>query len=534
MLCGVPMLLPQPLRVATVFFVFGIALQLWRLEGFSASYDQGLFLQELWSGSQGRWFESTLSAELSAAVKLGGELPQLGYLHASQHLNLLSQLWIPLIPLLGIYALPLVQVALLTAGGLMLFQLARSEGLASPIALRLLIAYYCSITVLGPLLENFHDLCPVPLLGFALIWALRQGRLWPALSAALFITFVRGDAGIVSFSIGLWGLLRLQGKKRLLAALVLIWSVIYVALATAWLQPLLGADVNQRFLSEKFGQYLGPGSEASGTLGLLAALLKQPQQLLLELVTPPGRSLEYLLAPMLPLALLPLLSLDAWLLIAAPLFIALAAKGFSALATSLRYVLYLAPGVFGGAVLWWRSHPELFGRKWFRQLWTAAISLSLLLALSSNPHRSLSALIPDSIKPWAQAGIPEQWARREAALTALALIPADATVAAHTPLLPRLAMRPVLLRYPYHSDFLNRQGSKTAVDWIALLPRYHRPFLAAFPEDRDQLLELRFRTMQLIDAGAYGVAHCAEGALLLKRGAPSSAQNLACAHEALS
>jgi hypothetical protein len=94
-------------------------------------------------------------------------------------------------------------------------------------------------------------------------------------------------------------------------------------------------------------------------------------------------------------------------------------------------------------------------------------------------------------------------------------------------------MRPVLLRYPYHSDFLNRQGSKTAVDWIALLPRYHRPFLAAFPEDRDQLLVLQARTMQLIDTGAYGVAHCAEGALLLKRGAPSSAQKLACAHEAL-
>ncbi|MFS6819772.1 DUF2079 domain-containing protein [Synechococcus lacustris Tous-12m] len=57
------------------FFVFGFGLQLWRLEGFSASYDQGLFLQELWSGSQGRWFESTLSAELSAAVKLGGNCP---------------------------------------------------------------------------------------------------------------------------------------------------------------------------------------------------------------------------------------------------------------------------------------------------------------------------------------------------------------------------------------------------------------------------------------------------------------------------
>lgn len=74
------MVLREPIHrqlalAATAFFVFGFGLQLWRLEGFSASYDQGLFLQELWSGSQGRWFESTLSAELSAAVKLGGNCP---------------------------------------------------------------------------------------------------------------------------------------------------------------------------------------------------------------------------------------------------------------------------------------------------------------------------------------------------------------------------------------------------------------------------------------------------------------------------
>ncbi|MCP9922885.1 DUF2079 domain-containing protein [Synechococcus lacustris] len=526
------MVLREPIHrqlalAATAFFVFGFGLQLWRLEGFSASYDQGLFLQELWSGSQGRWFESTLSAELSAAVKLGGQLPQLGYLHASQHLNLLSQLWVPLIPIFGIYALPLVQVGLLTAGGLMLFKLAISEGLAAAIGLRIALAYYCSITLIGPLLENFHDLCPVPLLGFCLIWALRQGRCWPALGAALMITLVRGDAGIVSFSIGLWGVLRLP--RRRLAAAVLIWSVFYVVLVTAWLQPLLGADVNERFLSEKFGQY----QSAGGTLGLLLALAKQPQQLLQELVSPPGRSLEYLLAPMLPLALVPLFSIDVWLLIAAPLFIALAAKGFSALATGLRYVLYLAPGVFGGVVFWWRSHQGLYGSKWFRRLWTAAIALSLLLALSANPHRSLSALIPDSIKPWAQAGIQEQWSRRQAALAALAVIPPGASVAAHTPLLPRLAQRPVLLRYPFHSDFLNRQGKPQPVDWIALLPRFHRPFLAAFPEDRDQLLVLRARSLQLLDQGAYGVVHCADGALVLKRGAPSSSQSRACALEAL-
>ncbi|NDG01398.1 MAG: hypothetical protein EB123_08195, partial [Synechococcaceae bacterium WBB_32_011] len=81
--------------------------------------------------------------------------------------------------------------------------------------------------------------------------------------------------------------------------------------------------------------------------------------------------------------------------------------------------------------------------------------------------------------------------------------------------------------------FLNRQGKPQPVDWIALLPRFHRPFLAAFPEDRDQLLVLRARSLQLLDQGAYGVVHCADGALVLKRGAPSSSQSRACAERAL-
>jgi hypothetical protein len=266
---------------------------------------------------------------------------------------------------------------------------------------------------------------------------------------------------------------------------------------------------------------------------LLAALAANPLRLLTELVTPPGRTLEYLLAPLLPLALVPLLSLDMWLLIAAPLFVALAAKGFSALAPSLRYVLYLAPAVFAGAVLWWKSHGELFGRRWFRRLWTAAISLSLLLALSANPHRSLSALIPDSISPWAHASVGEQWARRQAALAAIAVIPPQATLAAHTPLLPRLAERQVLLRYPFHTNYRDRDGNSQAVDWIALLPRFHRPLLAAFAEERDQLLVLRARSQQLLEGGEYGVVFCADGAVVLRRGASTSASQRRCFNQAL-
>ena len=44
------------------FFLVCLAIQVWRLETLSASYDQALFLQELWSTAQGRPFESSLTA----------------------------------------------------------------------------------------------------------------------------------------------------------------------------------------------------------------------------------------------------------------------------------------------------------------------------------------------------------------------------------------------------------------------------------------------------------------------------------------
>ena len=56
--------------LAAGFFLVCLAIQIWRLESLSATYDQALFLQELWSTAQGRPFESSLSSVLSAAVKV--------------------------------------------------------------------------------------------------------------------------------------------------------------------------------------------------------------------------------------------------------------------------------------------------------------------------------------------------------------------------------------------------------------------------------------------------------------------------------
>ena len=67
-------------RAALLFAGIGLSLQLWRLWSLNATYDQGLFLQEIWNGYLGKPFESTLASELSTPVLVTKEaLPTLGY-----------------------------------------------------------------------------------------------------------------------------------------------------------------------------------------------------------------------------------------------------------------------------------------------------------------------------------------------------------------------------------------------------------------------------------------------------------------------
>ena len=83
------------LAMAGLFALICFALQAWRLFSLSATYDQALFLQELWATAQGRPFESSLSSVLSGAVVVGDGLPSIDYLHLGQHANVLTVLMAP-------------------------------------------------------------------------------------------------------------------------------------------------------------------------------------------------------------------------------------------------------------------------------------------------------------------------------------------------------------------------------------------------------------------------------------------------------
>jgi uncharacterized membrane protein len=505
------------LVAAVLFALIGLLLQWWRLQVLTASYDQGIFLQTIWSGLQGHPFESTLSSQLSTNVIHAGEPPSLGYHRLGQHFTPALLLWVPLVGLLGIWALPLVQVGLMTAAGLVLHRIAR-ERLQDPwLAAFLACSFFGANAVIGPTWGNFTDLCQLPL-AVLLLWYGLQRRLWWLLAlTAVAVPMIREDTGVLLVGISLWILVRQRQRWPLalaLAALGLGW----VLLVTNVLMPLFSDDNSRRFMVENFGQYIGDAEQAS-SLEVLHKALRQPLVILRELIWPPGETLRYLLAQGLPLMLVPLISLDSWLLMGMPLLGLLLAQGSNnPLSINLRYALLVVPGLFAGAIEWWRRHPQVFAHRRLRRVWIGCITLSLLFTLLANPNRSLSFLIPDSIDPWVYSSPPRQWSHGASARALLRTIPEGASVTATTPLIPHLAQRPVLIRFPNGVIYRDRQGSRRAVDWIAIDFDWLRRYAVAFPVDREAL-ETSLEALNSLPE-PYGVRAFADGVVLLQRKAP--------------
>ena len=501
------------LLLASGFWILTFLIQLWRLESLSATYDQALFLQELWSTSQGRPFESSLSSVLSGAVTSDGALPSVNYLHLGQHANFLTLTVSPLVVLMGRWALPFVQVSALTAAGLLLWRIA-SRRLDSEVAFRITVAYFLSGAVLGPAIENFHDLIWIPLLGFLVVEGLMERHRWQVLLSAVLLLLVREDSGLVLFSLGLWALIR-RPSERYWGVALMLGALGWVLIVTGWIQPAVDSSLADRFLAEKFGHLVEDPSR--GTVALMLAMLREPLAVLQALVSPPGATLGFVLALTLPLLFVPLLSVDALLLVSAPLFVALVSQGRTALAVTLRYVLALVPGLYLGAVLWWQAHPLAWHQRQVRMVWTGAVTLGLVLTIVGNPHRSFSAVIPDSFVPWIHVPPRTMLHRREAALKAVANVPEEASVAADTPLLPLLAQREALIRFPNSVRFKDREGVVRSVDYVVAFPGYYTPLAPVFKRERRMQIKIRAQVQELLARGDYKLIHCEEGVIVLRR-----------------
>ena len=516
------------IAAAIAFFSLTLIFALHRHFTFYSSYDQGIFNQVFWNGIHGRFFESSLSSQLSTNVVHGGEVPAVDYHRLGQHFTPALLLWLPIYALFPHPAtLTVLQLVLVTAAGIVLYVLAR-QYLDPLVAALITVSFYAANAIIGPTLENFHDICQIPLYVFGLLLAMEKRWWWLFGILAVLVLAVREDSGITLFGVGVY--LVLSRRYPRLGLAVCSLSFAYVLVVTNLIMPMFSADISERFMLERFGQYV-EGEEAS-TWDVIGAMASQPWLLLEELISPPGRTIRYLLGQLLPFAFVPAAVPASWTIAGFPLLKLLLGKGQSVLAINIRYAMSLVPGLAYGAILWWAGQglgnfpkrlKNLPPRKLsssFHNFWIICICIALFFSLVSNPNRTFYFLFPDSIQPWVYVTLPEQWQRTLQIRSLLAEIPADASVAATTYIVPHLSGRRAIIRFPA-LKLRNEQQQLTNVEYIIADLWRLRRYQVAFDEDGDRLRSMTATIDQVTSQEEYGIIGFKNGVILLQKGAAS-------------
>lgn len=519
---------------AIAFFTLTLGLTLHRHFTFYSSYDQGIFNQVFWNGTHGNFFQSTLSSQLSTNVVHSQEVPNVSYHRLGQHFTPALLLWLPIYYLFPHPAtLTVLQAVFITAAGLVLYALGRIY-LEPAIAFLITLSFYGANAVLGPSLANFHDISQIPLFVFSLLWAMEKRRWWLFSILTVCTLAVREDSGITLFGVGVYLILSRRYPK--IGVLVCSLSFLYIVALTNLIMPLFSEDIAKRFMLERFGQYAE--GESASTLEIIWGMISNPWRLLVELVTPVGKTVTYLLGQWLPLAFIPVVAPAAWAIALFPLLKLLLGQGESVLAISIRYAMSVTPGLFYGAILWWagqgfanfnRPVKNCQPRKLypqFRRFWVFCICLSLLFTVTSNPSRTLYFLIPDSIQPWVYVSAPEQWQRGGQIRSVLNKIPSNASVSATTCLIPHLSSRREVIRLP-GLEIKNDAGEVMSVRYIvADLWRLVR-YSPAFKEDRLRLETITHLIEDVTSRNLYGIVEFNNGVVLLQKDVDSDEMAIA-------
>jgi uncharacterized membrane protein len=519
---------------AIAFLVITLGLTLHRHFIFYSSYDQGIFNQVFWNGTHGNFFQSTLSSQLSTNVVHGGEVPKVDYHRLGQHFTPALLLWLPIYALFPHPAtLTVLQAIFITAGGLVLYALGRIY-LEPAIAFLIAVSYYGANAILGPSLANFHDISQIPLFVFSLLWAMEKRRWWLFWLLAILTLAIREDSGITLFGVGVYLVASRRYPK--IGLVLSSLSFLYIVALTNLIMPLFSDDIAKRFMLERFGQYAE--GESASTLEIIWGMVSNPWRLLVELVTPVWGTIKYLLGQWLPLAFIPVVAPASWAIAIFPLLKLLLGKGESVLAISLRYAMSVTPGLFYGAILWWagqgfsnfnRSLVDCQPRKLypkFRGFWIFCICLSIFFTITSNPSRTLSFVIPDSIQPWLYISPLEQWQHVPQIHSLLKKIPPDASVSATTYLIPHLSSRREVIRLP-GLNLQNDAETIISVDYIIADLWQLEKYSVAFDLDREQLTSVTNLIDDLLQTKLYGVIDFNQEVILLQKGVASEESAIA-------
>ncbi|MEM8831682.1 MAG: DUF2079 domain-containing protein [Cyanobacteria bacterium P01_G01_bin.19] len=516
------------------FFVCTLSLTLYRHFSFYSSYDQGIFNQVFWNGTNGNFFQSTLSSQLSTNVVHSNEVPYVGYHRLGQHFTPALLIWLPIYYLFPYPAtLTVLQATFVTAAGLVLYNLAQVY-LEPAIAVLITLSFYGANAVFGPTLANFHDISQIPLFIFSLLLAMEKRRWWLFGILIICVLAVREDSGITLFGIGMYMILSRRFPRIGLAVCSL--SFLYMVALTNLIMPIFSEDISKRFMLERFGQY-ADGDEAS-TLEILRNMLTSPGLLLIELVTPVFDTLKYLLGQWLPLAFIPAVAPASWAIAGFPLLKLFLGKGQTVLVISIRYAMSVTPGLFYGAILWWAGqgfgnfHKPLTEckprklRPKFRRFWIFCICLSIFFTITSNPSRTLSFMIPDAISPRVYISPAKQWQHIPHIRKLLAQIPEDKSVSASTYIIPHLSGRREIVRIPA-IEIRNDSQQIERVEYIVADLWQMEQYTPAFGEDR-HWLEVSARLINsMTSKNLYGIVDFADGVILMQKDVESSQQALA-------
>ncbi len=507
------------IKVAIAFFTVCFLLLLYRHYSFYDSYDQGIFNQLFWNSIQGRLFEGSLSSSLSTNVLNAGQVPEVFYHHLGQHFNPIFLLWLPLYAVFpGIITLILIQVSLMTASGLVLYALAR-QYLIPQISAMIAISWYGANTVIGPTLGNFHDYNSLPLMLFTLFLALEKKWWWLFSGMAILTLAVREDAGVALFSVGVYLIFSRRYPRIGLAICTL--SLSYILIVTNLIMPQFSADVSQRMIVERFGQYTD--EQPTSTIEAILAIITHPDKIFQEIFSRFPDKIRYLLGHWLPLAFIPAISVDAWLISSFPLLQIMLMKGHSVLAINIRYVMLIVPGFFYGTILWWSKHPDAFKSsiKWSnfsiprRRFWQFCIGLSLFFTVTSNPNQTLSFLLPDAIIPWVHINPIRQWEHISQIHQVLDQIPTQTSVSATNFLIPPLSDRRAIVRFPLLMQIRNDAGMVENVEYIVADLWRFQQYQSAFKPERQYLQKSVALIDQFLQNQQYGILDFQDGVILL-------------------
>ncbi len=517
---NIPPELRSPILLAAIFFSIALTFGLNRHFTFFSSYDQGIFNQVFWNNLHGRLFQSSLSSVLSINVVNDGQVPEVFYRRLGQHFTPALLLWLPFYALVpNATTLVFIQVSLITAGGIVLYALARHY-LQPRLSLMIMAGYYGANAVIGPVFSNFHDLCQIPLFIFTLLLAMERRIWWLFWVMVALILIVRQDAGIGLFGIGVYMVVSRRFPRAGLAVCTLAFS--YVVIATNVFMPMFSQDISRRFMMERFGQY-ATGDSAT-TLDILWAIVSNPVRLIANILRQPEVKIFYLLAQTLPLAFVPFVAPYSWAIAGFPLLQLFLQKGESPLALHIRYAMTLVPGLFYGAILWWSTHQDRF-KKGFQRFWIVCIAISILVAIPYNPHQVFYFAIPTSFKPWIYVSLPRQWEHASHIRNLINQIPPDASVSATTYVVPHVSSRREVLRMPFIQV---RNDEKQVVDveyLIADLWQLER-YRIAFPLERVNFYQIVNLVDSLLSQTKYGITGLEDRVILMQKGVPSKPELL--------